>query len=56
LVYVSKSRPFSIYLLKPEYGAGNSLVEDHKLIELATGTMPEGASLFILDGKPSDPW
>ena len=53
---MSKSRPFSIYLLKTEYHAGNSLVEDHKLTEVSTGTMPEGASLFILDGRPSDPW
>jgi uncharacterized protein (TIGR04141 family) len=53
---VSKSRPFSIYLLKPEYHAANSLVDDHKLGEVAAGTLPEGASLFILDGQPSDPW
>lgn len=53
---MSKSRPFSIYLLKPEYHGGNTLVEDHKLTEVPAGAMPEGASLFILDGLPSDPW
>lgn len=53
---MSKSRPFSIYFLKPGYHASNSLVDDHKLTEVSTDTIPEGASLFILDGRPSDPW
>lgn len=53
---MSKSRPFSIYLLKPEFDAGNALVDDHRLGEVVGGTMPQGSSLFVLDGKPSDPW
>jgi uncharacterized protein (TIGR04141 family) len=53
---MSKTRPFSIYLLKPGYDATNALKEGHSLNEVQAGTLPEAASLFILDGSPSDPW
>ena len=53
---MSKSRPFSIYLLKAGYDATNSLKDEHALNEAQAGTLPDGASLFILDGQPSDPW
>jgi uncharacterized protein (TIGR04141 family) len=53
---MSKTRPFSIYLLKPGFGAGNSLVQEHNLTEVPIERLPAGAALFILDGKPNDPW
>ena len=53
---MSKSRPFSIYLLKPHYNATNSLVEDHHLGSVSAGSIPAGSSMFILDGEPNDPW
>jgi uncharacterized protein (TIGR04141 family) len=53
---MSKSRPFSIYLLKLGYDAANSLAEDHHLTQIEAGTLPEGASLFLLDGQPRAPW
>lgn len=53
---MSKSRPFSIYLLKPGYDATNALKDEHTLNKVQAGTLPDAASLFILDGQPSDPW
>jgi uncharacterized protein (TIGR04141 family) len=54
---MSKSRPFSIYLLKPGYDASNALKEFSKLEnETAAHKLPAGATLFILDGPPNDVW
>src|ERR1035438_4923181 len=55
-VPMSKSRPFSIYLLKPGYDVTNTLTGEHHLTQVEAGTLPQGASLFILDSQPSDPW
>jgi uncharacterized protein (TIGR04141 family) len=52
---MSKSRPFSIYLLKPGYDVANTLIDEQHLTQVQAGTLPEGASLFILDSQPSDP-
>ncbi len=54
---MSKSRPFSIYLLKTGYDATNSLKENHHLKDAVDAPVsPEGASLFVLDSAPTDPW
>jgi uncharacterized protein (TIGR04141 family) len=54
---MSKSRSFSIYLLKEGYDARNSLKDDHLLeSRIAADSLPEGASLFILDNDPRPPW
>jgi uncharacterized protein (TIGR04141 family) len=54
---MSKSRSFSIYLLKEGYDARNSLKDDHLLeSRVAADSLPEGASLFILDNDPRPPW
>ncbi|UUX93809.1 DUF6119 family protein [Methanoplanus endosymbiosus] len=52
-----KSRSFSIYLLKKGFSAENSLKEHHELIENITAdNLPDGATLFLLDKNPSNPW
>jgi uncharacterized protein (TIGR04141 family) len=54
---MSKSRPFSVYLLKSGYDASNALKEFSKLeSETAADKLPAGAQLFILDGPPSNVW
>jgi uncharacterized protein (TIGR04141 family) len=54
---MSRSRPFSVYLLKSEYDASNALKESHKLdSETMADKLPSGATLFILDGPPNDVW
>ena len=54
---MSKSRPFSIYLLKEGYDPSNALKADHGLEdEVAATSLPEGASLFVLDNAPRTPW
>ncbi len=53
---MSKSRPFSIYLLKEGNDATNSLRDDHGLQPVEATELPEGASLFILDSEPRPPW
>ena len=55
--HVSKSRSFSIYLLKQGYDASNALKDDHQLDgAIAADHLPEGASLFVLDSHPREPW
>lgn len=52
-----KSRSFSIFLLKSGFDATNSLVEDHVLDEdFEASHLPDGATLFVLDGDPYAPW
>lgn len=54
---MSKSRSFSIYLLKEGNDASNSLKDDHRLEDSVDAKyLPEGASLFVLDNPPSPPW
>lgn len=54
---MSKSRSFSIYLLKNGYDASNALKDDHALDDGGDASeLPEGASLFVLDGPPREPW
>lgn len=53
---MSKSRPFSIYLLKEDFDATNSLSEDRYLEEAEATDLPEGAVLYILDAAPKPPW
>jgi uncharacterized protein (TIGR04141 family) len=53
---MAKTRPFSIYLLKPTFDATNSLRDDHDLVAAAATDLPEGAVLYILDSDPKPPW
>ncbi len=54
---MSKSRSFSIYLLKQGFDASNALKEDHTLdSQVDASELPEGASLFVLDNPPREPW
>lgn len=54
---MSKSRSFSIYLLKDGFDASNALREDHALEQGVRATqLPEGATLFVLDSLPREPW
>src|SRR5260370_42453906 len=53
----SKSRLFSIYLLKEDYDASNALKDEHELEEgVVAEALPEDASLFVLDNDPYPPW
>lgn len=54
---MSKSRPFSIYLLKAGFDATNALEDDHELQPAAGATsLPEDGTLFILDAESKRPW
>ncbi|GFE79130.1 hypothetical protein GCM10011487_11300 [Steroidobacter agaridevorans] len=54
---MSKSRSFSIYLLKEGFDASNALKDNHKLdAEVVGENLPEGSSLYILDTPPTAPW
>ncbi|MDO8876200.1 MAG: TIGR04141 family sporadically distributed protein [Pseudolabrys sp.] len=54
---MSKSRSFSIYLLKKDFDATNALKDDHRLDDQVEAEgLPEGASLFVLDSPPRPPW
>lgn len=52
----NKSRSFSIYLLKQGYDASNTLEDDHDLQPETATNLPAGASLYILDNLPRQPW
>ena len=54
---MSKIHPFSIYLLKKDFDAANSLKAGHSL-KAATdaSNIPQDSSLFILDSIPKEPW
>lgn len=51
-----KSRPFSIYLLRKDFDADNSLVDDHGLEATQGEHLPEGAKFYILDADRKRPW
>ncbi|MER8370440.1 DUF6119 family protein [Mesorhizobium sp. M1378] len=54
---MTKSRSFSIYLLKEGYSAANALRVDHVLEDdIGAQGLPEGATLFVLDSEPRPPW
>ncbi|MBB2835850.1 UNVERIFIED_ORG: uncharacterized protein (TIGR04141 family) [Rhizobium esperanzae] len=53
---MTKTRPFSIYLLKPTFDATNSLRNGHGLVAATATDLPEGAALYILDSDPKPPW
>lgn len=54
---MTKSRSFSIYLLKQGFDASNALRQDHALNDdIAAQGLPEGASLYVLDSEPRPPW
>ncbi len=54
---MTKTRSFSIYLLKDTFDAGNALRDDTKLEPGVDATdLPEGATLFVLDKQPYTPW
>jgi uncharacterized protein (TIGR04141 family) len=54
---MSKSRSFSIYLLKEGFDSSNALKDDHKLDDEIVGErLPENATLYILDNQPTPPW
>ncbi len=55
---MAKSRTFSVYLLKPGFDAENALKDDHSLGNRLTDVnrLPAGATLFLADNIPTDPW
>src|ERR1700731_4481395 len=54
---MSKSRSFSIYLLKTGYDASNALEDDHDLDDtVSAAALPANASLYVLDSDPHPPW
>ena len=53
---MSKTRPFSIYLLKSGFDATNTLVQDHDLEKTTSSALPAGSAIFILDKQPTYPW
>lgn len=54
---MSKTHSLSIYLLKENFNASNSLKVSHNLKgPLDAGNIPAGTSLFILDSLPREPW
>lgn len=54
---MSKSRSFSIYLLKEGFDATNTLKEDSALEDgVDANDLPEGASLYVLDSQETPPW
>ena len=54
---MSKTRSFSIYLLKEGYGANNSLKDSSSLGKPITQhNLPAGASLYIADNDFRPPW
>ncbi len=54
---MSKSRSFSIYLLKESFSTYNTLKDDHNLEGDVEGAdLPEGATLYVLDNQATPPW
>ncbi|MDP3908352.1 DUF6119 family protein [Novosphingobium sp.] len=54
---MTKTRSFSIFLLKDGVDATNALKDDHALEEgVASENLPEGAVLYVLDNVPRPPW
>lgn len=53
---MSKTKPFSIYLLKEGFDHTNAMKVGHNLEEEAAAELPEGARLYILDTPARPPW
>jgi uncharacterized protein (TIGR04141 family) len=54
---MSKSRSFSIYLLKEGFDHTNALKEDHKIDgDIDSDKVSEGATLYVLYSHPTPPW
>ena len=54
---MSKSRSFSIYLLKEGFDHLTALREDHALAaDYVARALPEAAILYVLDSLPRPPW
>lgn len=52
-----KTKPFSIFLLKEDFNASNTLSDEHSLEEVTTATKtPNNSTLYILDSDPKPPW
>ena len=53
----TKTRPFSIFLLKKGYDTSNSLKDNNSLSKaVAAKKLPKHSTLFVLDNPPRDPW
>ena len=53
---MSKSRSFSIYLLKPDVNAEEALKDDSPLQLVEADNLPPSGELYVLDNPPSPPW
>lgn len=53
---MSKTKPFSIYLLKKEFDHTNAMKEGHALEEEIATELPDGAHLYVLDTPARPPW
>ncbi|MFC3909022.1 DUF6119 family protein [Legionella dresdenensis] len=53
---MSKSRPFSIFLLKQNFDYTNCLKEENNLEEQDCDFLPPDAKFYLLDSKPTPPW
>lgn len=53
---MAPSRPFSIYLLKEPFDASNALETVNSLQPAEARDLPAGATLFVLDSAPHEPW
>lgn len=53
---MSKTKPFSIYLLKKGFDHTNAMKQGHTLEEDAASELPDGARLYILDAPARPPW
>jgi uncharacterized protein (TIGR04141 family) len=54
---MTKTRSFSIFLLKEGVAPADALKEDNALqAGVASDHLPEGASLYVLDSMPRQPW
>lgn len=51
-----KSNYFSIYLLKKNFSASNSLDDDHILIKANAKRLPKGGELYIQKNEPKPTW
>ncbi|HEY4225579.1 MAG TPA: DUF6119 family protein [Pseudolysinimonas sp.] len=53
----TKTRPFSVYLLKAAYDATNALSGESRLSPpVKASDIPKGSVLHVLDGAPREPW
>lgn len=50
------SRTLSIFLLKPGEDAASALDPDHPLEQVSGTMLPPGATMFVLDAAPREPW